>query len=356
MQNSETCVLIAGVGGGTPGRELIKAFKIAKHKYKVVATDMYRDSIGLFETPNRYVIPPASSPNYIDSLLKICKKEGVQALTTGSAVELEKVAKNAKIFEEQNIKLLMNPYKVIERCMNKYTLMNFLTSKGIQCPKYFLYQQNSDIKNIESYPVVIKPTIGSGSRNVFVAQDKDEASFFSNYLIKYGFEPLIQEYVGSYEEEYTVGVVYADSGRLSHSIAMKRTLSHGFSTGQTVEDLKSGKRYIISSYISEGFFDEFTEVRKISEKISQVLDAYGPINVQCRKTDDGIFPFEVNPRFSATIGARSLVGFNEPDIFCRYLLFDEISNNMNYKHGYVIRDLCEKYLSVRDVNDITQLW
>ncbi len=355
MRDSETCVLVAGVGGGTPGRELIKAFKIAKHKYKIVVTDMYKDSVGLFETPHKYVIPPASSSDYIDSLLKICKKEGVQVLTTGSAAELEKVAKNVKIFEEQGIKLLMNPYNVIERCMNKYTLMNFLTSKGIQCPKYFLYQQDSDITNIESYPVVIKPTIGSGSRNVFVAQDKDEALFFSNYLIKYGFEPLIQEYIGNHEEEYTVGVVYADSGRLSNSIAMRRTLSHGFSTGQTVDDIKSGKRYIISSYISEGFFDEFTEVRKISEKISHVLEAHGPINVQCRKTDVGILPFEVNPRFSATIGARSLVGFNEPDIFCRYLLFDEISHDVNYKHGYVIRDLHEKYLSAQDVNDITQL-
>lgn len=355
MNNSEISVLIAGVGGGTPGRELIKAFKIAKHKYKIVVTDMYKDSVGLFETQHRYMIPPVTSSNYIDSLLKICKKENIQVLTTGSAAELEKVSKNAKIFEEQDIKLLMNPYNVIERCMNKHTLMNFLTSKGIKCPKYFLYQQDSDIKNIESYPVVIKPTIGSGSRNVFIAQDENEALFFSNYLIKYGFEPLIQEYIGNHEDEYTVGVVYANSGRLSKSIAMKRTLSHGFSTGQTVDDIKTGKRYIISSYISEGFFDEFTDVRKISEKISHVLEANGPINVQCRKTDDGILPFEVNPRFSATIGARSLVGFNEPDIFCRYLLFDEIPHDINYKHGYVIRDLHEKYLSSQNVNDIPKL-
>ena len=100
MANSETCVLIAGVGGSTPGTELIKSFEMAENDYKIVAADMYKNSVGLFSTPYRYVIPPASSSDYIDSLLKICKTEKVDVLTTGSAVELEIVAKNNKIFEK----------------------------------------------------------------------------------------------------------------------------------------------------------------------------------------------------------------------------------------------------------------
>ena len=94
-----TNILIAGVGGGGTGMELIKSFKMAKNNYKIIATDMWPNSFGLMETPYRYVIPPASSSEYIDSLLKICKKEDVQAIATGSEPELKKVAQNSKIFE-----------------------------------------------------------------------------------------------------------------------------------------------------------------------------------------------------------------------------------------------------------------
>ena len=65
MTKPEICVLVAGVGGGGTGRELMKAFSVAEQKYKIVATDMWENSFGLFETPNRYVIPPANSADYI---------------------------------------------------------------------------------------------------------------------------------------------------------------------------------------------------------------------------------------------------------------------------------------------------
>lgn len=355
MSKSEICVLIAGVGGKTPGMELIKSFKMASNKYKIVATDMYPNSIGLFSTPYRYVIPPASSSKYIDTLLKICKIENVNALTTGSAIELGKVASNAKIFEENGIKLLLNPLQVIERCNDKYNLMKFLSNKGITCPKYFLFEDESSVNNVEKYPVIIKPKSGSGSRDIFIAQDREELIFFGKYLKKRDSQPLVQEYLEPYEEEYTVGVLYVDNGKLFNSIAMKRLLSHGFSCGQIIENSKSKKKYITSSYISEGYFDDFKEIRNVCEKIAKVIGANGPINIQCRKTSSGVIPFEINPRFSATLTARSLVGCNEPDILCRYLFFDEIPAKIEYKFGYVLRNLVEQFVSLQEIENVSKI-
>lgn len=351
----QVCVLVAGVGGGGHGMEVLKAFKMASHNYKIVATDMWENSFGLSETSYRYVIPPASSDDYISLLLKICKKENVQAIATGSEPELKKVAKNSQIFEDIGVKVLLNPYEVIERCTDKYALMNFLNKNGVKCANYFLYESERDIDNIKSYPVVIKPRIGGGSQYVFVAQDKEEAKFFSNYLRKYGFEPLIQEYVGDYNEEYTVGILYADKGKLVSSIAMKRLLGSGLSTRQIVNDPKTKKRYVISSGISQGVIDEFKGVRKQAEKIASLLGVNGPVNIQCRNTESGIIPFEINPRFSGTTGPRSTVGHNEPDIFCRYRLFGEIPKKTDYKFGYVVRGLVEKYISFEDAKNISRV-
>ncbi len=355
MQESEICVLVTGVGGGSLGRELMKAFKMSNHKYKIIATDMTDNSVGLHETSTRYVIPPASSADYIDSILKICKKENVEAVAAGSEQEIEKVSKNINVFEEAGIKVLSNPWNVIERCMDKFTLTNFLSKKNILCPKSFLFQEENDIDKIESYPVIIKPRTGSGSRNVFIARDKEEAVFFGNYLIKYGSEPLIQEYVGSHTEEFTIGILYADEGKLVTSIAMKRILEGGLSTRQVVLIPETKEKFVISSGISQGLFEDFEEIRLAGEKIAKSLEANGPINIQCRKTDSGIFPFEVNPRFSGTTGSRSLVGHNEPDIFCRYRLFNEIPENVVHQNGYVLKDFNEKYISFDDAKNVPRI-
>ena len=347
-------MLIAGTGGGGTGMELIKSFKMATNTYKIVATDMWENSFGLMETPYRYVIPKASSPEYVDSLVKICKKENVQAIATGSEPELKKVSQNSKIFEENGVKVLLNPWNIIEKCTDKFTLTKILKSLNIPYPDFFLYENEDDILKIDSYPVVIKPRVGGGSQNVFLAMDPEEAKFFTKYLQKYGYEPLVQEYVGDYNNEFTIGILYADNGKLFTSIAMKRMLGSGLSTRQTIVT-KSNEKYVISSGISQGLIDDFKDIRDLAKKITVALEIQGPVNIQCRKTENGIVPFEINPRFSGTTSPRSLVGLNEPDIFCRYKLFGETPTKTEYKFGYVVRGLVEKFVDIGDAKNIPKI-
>ncbi len=348
-------VLITGTGGGGTGRELMKAFKLSDNDYNITATDISPTSFGLYETSSKYLIQSVHSESYLDSLLKICKKENIQAIVSGSEPELRKISQNATLFEEQGIKVLLNPWEVIEKCTDKLELMNFLKKNGFEHPNYVLYENEDDLKIFPDFPIIIKPRIGGGSQNVFLALDLEEALFFTKYLKKYGMEPLIQNYVGTSEDEFTIGVLYADNGKLMTSIAMKRMLGSGLSTRQTIVDPKSGKKYVISSGISQGLIDDFKDIRASAEKIVKALGANGPVNIQCRKTDDGIIPFEINPRFSGTTGPRSLVGYNEPDIFCRYRLFGDIPEKIDHKFGYVVRELIEKYISFDEINKVPKL-
>lgn len=352
MIENQTCVLVTGVGGASLGREIMKAFRLAPTSYKIIASDMSPLSVGLYETSNKYLTPPASSSNYVDAILKISKKENVEVIAAGSEPEIEVVSKNMKIFEENNIRVLSNPWPVIQRCSDKYNLIQYLNSKGCNTPNSILYSDEKNLDEIEKFPVIIKPRIGSGSRNIFIAHDVKEISFFCNYLKKYGFEPIIQEHVGNYDEEYTIGVLYLDGGKICTSIAMKRILQGGLSTRQISVNPFNQRKYVISSGISQGLFSEFDEVRREGKKIAKIVEANGPVNIQCRKTESGIIPFEINPRFSGTTGSRSLVGYNEPHMFCRYVLFDELPKMVDYKEGYVMKDLKEKYISIDDINKI----
>jgi len=356
MKKKQISVLITGAGGaGSLGRELMKTLELANNDYKIVVTNSSSLSIGLYENVRSYIISQASSKNYINDILNICKKEKIDVVIGGSEPEIKKLAKNNDLFIKNKIILLTNSIKIIRLCSDKLKLSEFLIKNKIKCPKTFSFQKPDDIKQIKSYPVVIKPRSGSGSRNVFLANDNDEVIFFTNYLKKYGSEPIIQEYINNFEEEFTIGVLYSDKGKLKTSIGMKRILEGGMSTRDIRINPKDKKKSVISSGISQGYFDNFYEIKQFGEKIAKILDSDGPINIQCRKIKNEIFIFEINPRFSGTITSRSLVGINEPDILIQYKIFNEQPNIQKIKKGYVMKDLREKYISLDDIKNLNTL-
>src|SRR5208282_5917093 len=87
-------VLIAGVGGGGYGVEIMKALRLSSAPYFIIGCDMSGISFGLFLADKGYVIPPAKSPDYLKVLLKICVKEHIQVLIPGSDQDMKKISDN----------------------------------------------------------------------------------------------------------------------------------------------------------------------------------------------------------------------------------------------------------------------
>jgi len=141
-----------------------------------------------------------------------------------------------------------------------------------------------------------------------------------------------------------VGVIRLQNGKIKRSIAMKRDLEKSLSQREVFFSKKSRKKLVISSGISQGTFGDFKEIREFCERISDIVGAEGPLNIQCRKTSNGVIPFEINPRFSGTTSLRSLVGFNELDFLIRYKMYNEIPPRLKLKSSYVSRDLKEKVI------------
>lgn len=343
-------VLVTGVGGGGHGEQVLKALRMAETHYTIVATDMSPISKGLYEADRSYIVPAANDSTYISKILDICEREDISVLITGSEPELLKISENRGKFEERRILLLINPPHVLRICMDKWETYNFLTRNGFDCPKSFLIGKESDMRSIRILPVVIKPAVaGGGSANVFLAQDQEELNFFVKYLKNQGLKPMVQEYIGSYDDEYTVGVLTdIRDGNLIGSIAVKRQILSGLSSKIKVKNRcpsKSGVDILaISSGISQGIIDDFPEVRRYCEEIALKLGAKGPINIQCRKVGEKVYPFEINPRFSGTTSLRALAGYNEPDILIRKHILGEEVTNINYKKGVIVRGLSELYI------------
>jgi carbamoyl-phosphate synthase large subunit len=343
-------ILITGIGGGGIGRQVLKAIKLASTPYYIVGVDMSPISLGLFDVDEGFVVPPANDSNYIPTLINLCLEKKIQVLITGSEPELKVISEHREQFQTIGVLPLINPSEVISICMDKWRTAKFLQVNGFITPRSFLIKSEADVSQIDVLPVVIKPSVGgSGSSNVYIAQDEEELRFFCKSILKQNVSPLVQEYIGTPEDEYTVGVLTTLDGDLVNSIAIKRYILSGLSNKTKIRNLTEKKHLsntlAISSGISQGIVDDYNEVREVCEQIAIKLGVKGPINIQCRYCDGKVYPFEINPRFSGTTSLRAMVGYNEPDILIRHhILGEQITQHFSYYKGYIMRGLSERYI------------
>lgn len=349
----KTSILITGAGGGGVGEQIFKALRMAKTPYRIVAIDILPVSKSLYEADAHYLAPKAEATNYLKKLLDICKKEDINILIPGSEPELKKISTSRHLFVQNGVLPLINDHQVITLCMDKWKTYNFLRNNGLNPPQSVLIKKEEALNQIKNFPVVIKPIGAGGSVNTFIAQDTDELKFFAKYILRNEAIPLVQEYMGSYNEEYTVGVLTSFDGELMGSIALKRQILSGLSNRIRVlnrwKDKCKDEILAISSGVSQGTIDDYPDVRKYAEDIALKLNSKGPLNVQCRKTETGVSAFEINPRFSGTSSIRAMVGFNGIDILIRKEYFKEkVDLPISYKKGIVTRGLEEKFVSFDD--------
>ncbi len=343
-------ILVTAIGGGGHGEQILKALKQADgDRYHIVGADTQKNCPQFSMTDEHLTLPFAIDPSYLDALYNACKKYQVQALFHGCEPELKLFAKNREEIEKQGIFLPINSTPVIDLCMNKEATNKKLEELGLSPPRYARVSSKEELESIDWYPVVVKPSVGGGgSANVYIAQDRDELFSLMDYL---GIERIqgdyvIQEYVGTPEDEYTVGVLFDMDGQYLNSIAVHRYLSGQLNIRTRVPNRTSraelGSHLVISSGVSHGYVGRFQKITEQCVKIARQIGIRGAANVQCRFVDGKVKVFEINPRFSGTTSIRSMMGYNEPDILIRkHLLSEKIAPDFTYEEGLVLRGLIE---------------
>jgi carbamoyl-phosphate synthase large subunit len=243
--------------------------------------------------------------------------------------------------------LPIQPSSVLERCFDKSKTAQILADLGFGVPESRAVSTAGDLEGFRALPAVLKPSQGGGgSAHVYLAQDEAELAFFSRYLLNMFSEILVQEYVGTPDAEYTVGVLTDLEGALLHSIAVKRNILPALSNRLKAPNRSGrpelGPTLIISTGISQGEIGPFPEVSAPCERLAIAMGAAGPLNVQCRLAGGRVYVFEINPRFSGTTSLRAMVGFNEPDLLIRrHVLGEDVQPRFEYRSGFIVRGLQE---------------
>lgn len=326
-------VLITAVGGRSVGYQIFECLQPFRSIYRLITTDMDAFSPGLYEADKGYILPPARTENYKDRLFRLIDKEKIDIILPGSHQEIPVLSRMQGILKKKNVIALVNDIKTIINCSDKLRMYKFLHGKNILTPKTCELQSVAQAKEI-GFPLVLKPSKDTGgSKNVYIVKDIQELRILFRDLQREGIELIAQEYVGSPEDEYTVGIIVRKDGSVADSIVMRRKLI-GLSLGQ--ERVINEKRFVLSTGYSQGFFVQDKTVQEYCENVAKIVGARGPLNIQCRKTEKGIYTFEIHTRFSGSASTRAAVGFNEPHVLIQDFLGIKKAGKIQYEHNMAV--------------------
>lgn len=322
------CVLVTGVGGRSVGHQILTALKLARNPYRIVATDASAFSFGLYLADARYVVPPASHAEYLPSLREIVVCEGVQALLPGTQPELRLLASSREALREDGCVLIASSREVVDLCLDKAALYTWLAGNGFGIPRSAGVNDWPRLAKEAGFPLVGKPTEDSGgSKGVAILADEEECRRYVEENARSGTGVVLQEYVGSSDTEFTVGVLIDRNGRLIDSIVLHRNLV-GLSLG--LRRVIDGRSYTLSTGYSQGFIETNPLVAEACESVALAIGIRGAANIQLRVDANAVKIFEVHPRFSGTTSIRAQCGFNEPDVLIRNFLTGEPSGRIGY--------------------------
>ena len=329
--------MVAGIGGASLGTEILKCLSLAG-RYRIFGCDISSIAFGHYQEglEKTFVV---DRRQYVESVIEVCERADIEVVIPGGEEPLLLLNKAAEQLAKAGIHLAANSPSVIERFTDKQTTFRVLAELGFEVPLTLTAERPEDLDPM-SYPCIVKPATGSGGSSfVFLAEHRDEALLYVQYLMKQGKRAIVQEYLSEAEGEFTIGVLSLPDGRIAGSLALKRTFESKLSV------LTKSKVGLISTGYSQGLIDDFPDLRASAERIAAAVGSVGPINVQGRVRRGALVPFEINPRFSASTYLRSLAGFNELDIYLQYVINGVSKEPAPLRAGYYLRSFSEVFVS-----------
>lgn len=322
--------VLVTAAGSIIGQGIIKCLNLANKKnsgmsYQIIAADASPRAAGLYRAYEGVLVPPASSQDYLDSIIKTCVKKKIKAIFVGSDEESGPLAMAKEEVENRSgAKVVTNPPPIIATAGDKWKTFEFLIRNGLPCADSALPGNIGEFVKKHPFPIVVKPREGHGSLHFYIVHNNNELESAMKDIERSGWRPMLQEYLEGEDTEFTTGVTVSNAGHVMSSIAMRKIL-------------KSGQTY-------KAFIDDYREVREYAEETALKMGVRGPVNIQSKISEGVPKIFEINARFSATVPIRAVAGINEPDIVFRNIVLGEDGRASDYEKLVCMRYWNEVYV------------
>lgn len=307
--NKKYTVLVSGASG-IVGYGILRslketdAFLIGTTIYETSPADCFSDLV---------MHPPLTGDEtYIPWLIDVIIKYNVDMIIPAIEADMSEWNKHRAELEATGAYVMLNNSGLIELCLDKWRFYQCL------CEHDFEYRIDTalDISGADfGFPLILKPRCGFGSRGLIKVNSLQELKSCEDEI---GDNLIVQKYVGSEQEEYTVSAFFDLNSEMKAIISMKRKLSK---LGYT----ENAETVVIPDIV------------KIIEIMTGFLKPIGPTNFQFRWDKDKWRLLEINPRISSSTSIRKGFGYNDAQMCIDYFLEHKSISQPVIKQGSSVR-------------------
>ncbi|MGD2111119.1 MAG: hypothetical protein PVI86_17210, partial [Phycisphaerae bacterium] len=187
-QPSDVRVLFTCIGRRV---ELMNDFRRAGERLgvrlEVHGADATRLSPAIRLADKAHLVPRISSGKYVDSLLRIVKRSGIDLLIPLIDTELPVLATAVDRFADVECTALISAPSVIDTCRDKLATYRALKGAGIDTPKTWAWKELLKRKR-HRFPYFLKPRAGSAAMGNYVVKNPAELRTFGRRVP----EPIVQ--------------------------------------------------------------------------------------------------------------------------------------------------------------------
>lgn len=278
-------ILFTGVGRRI---ELLQAFRnaalVLNYNLTIYGADMAGTAPALAFCDRTRTVVAMKDNSYIDNLIDICKKDGIDLIVPTIDTDLLILAENKGLFESIGTKVMVSDPDKIRICRDKSNTAQFFCQCGLETPM----PVNDWTKYEGGYPAFIKPKDGSSSIDAYKVKNSEELAIYADNIKDYIVQPFVDG------TEYTVDVFCDWNGEPISIVPRERM------------QVRAGE--VLKTRITM----DKTMIYE-TKTICRAFNPCGPMTVQLiREKQTGTdFFVEINPRFgggaplSMKAGARS---------------------------------------------------
>lgn len=302
-RNKPMSVLLSPVGG----QAICGIIDYFKDKgIRVVGIDRNPDAIGRFFVDRFFEIPGIGDSFYAEKIREIILEENIEVFI--SWLDTEILFWNERFYSSlmpPEIKKVFafNFRRDILNYYDKFQFYQLLNTHGFKHLETFLLDDNALPEKIE-FPTVIKPRTGSGSKDTYIAKNREEFSYLKGSVVAIHDNLkkfIVQKFISGIE--YTIDF-FSVEGNVINKVVRKRTEHRGVSLkGEVVYD---------------------DEAEKLLSDFCIKFNIDGLNNVQMIKAGGAFYILDFNPRPSGTIMLSVAAGV------------DFINNILEKREGHMI--------------------
>lgn len=286
-----TNILILSAG---TRNKVVQAFKKElSGRGEVIATDCSNIGPAIYDADEAVIVPRIDAPEYVDTILNICKEKKIKGVFSLIDPELSLLAKNEERFLEIGTTPIVSSYELCETSLDKLRMYDILLKLGIPTAKCYRsideFNRARELGEVD-FPVFVKPQKGSASININEVRSEEM------------LEALLHDYDGLMIQEFMRGQeygadVYVDliSGKCT-SIFLKKKIK--MRAGETDKSVSVRNERLLE------------QIANFAEKVGfrGMID----IDLFHNEDSDTWYLSEVNPRFGGGYPHAYASGVNFP--------------------------------------------